>query len=263
MNAETFAKKLRASEATKKLYGTKVRQYLNWLDGRSIDQATAQEFIDHLEEKGLAPNTVATAANALRAYFELQGKPLKLHAPKIRIGDPKYRTMDEIYKLLKAADTPLQKCLVGVLFDTGCRISEVLNLRTEDINWDAGFIRVTRKGGRREDVNIGPQALELLRAWLKARESKSRDVFMGMSYDYARKVLLRVAKRAGVEKFTPHQLRHSRAVQMRLQGAELHDVQLHLGHQSIGTTANIYGRLTPTDLKKRIPQSWDPEEVRE
>ena len=259
MTPDQFAKKLRASESTKWLYAAKVRQYLSWLNERGADQDSAQEFIDYLEAKGLKPNTVASVANALRAYFDVQGKTLKLHAPKIRVGDPKYRTMDEVYRLLEAAKTPLEKCLVEVLFDTGCRISEILNLRVDDIDWDGGFIRVTRKGGRREDVNISPQTMETLRSWLKIRKSRTSSVFMGMSYDYARKVLLRVAEHAGLEGFTIHQLRHSRAVQMRLQGAELHDVQLHLGHQNIGTTANIYGRLTPTDLKKRIPD-WRREQ---
>lgn len=260
VDPEAFANKLRASETTKRLYSGKIRQYKIWLEdcrnNRKPCQNTAQEYIDYLETQGKKPNTIATSANALRKYFRTMHKiDISLHAPKIKIGEPKYRTMDEIYELLRSTIYPLEKCLTTVLFDSGCRISEVLNLKVDDIDWEKGFIRIVGKGGYIEDVNVSEKALDTIRLWLESRTENSKRVFMDYNYDHARKILIDVAVRAGIKNFSPHQLRHSRAVQMREQGADLHDVQMHLRHKNIGTTANIYGRLRPQDLKSKIP-NW-------
>ena len=253
MNTETFKGKLRASDRTRDLYGRNINQFLAWLDGKDPAPENAQEYIDYLEQKGRRPNTVAVALHAIRAYFKVVKKPVELSGPKVTIGEPSYLTTEEVYKLLDAATTPLEKCLVTVLFDTGCRIAEVLNSELQDIDWEGGFLTVTRKGGRRADVNISGKGLDALKAWLDARKGKHQRVFLDLAYYDAWQALRKVAERAGIENFTPHRLRHSRAVHMLSAGADLHDVQMALGHQSIRTTADIYGRLRPADLKKRIP----------
>jgi len=243
----------RHSKSTEKTYGAHVGRFQVWLDGREPSEATAQEYVDHLEEEGKAPNTIATCANALRDYFGQKGQVVKLVSPTIRLGEPRYKTVEEVYRILEGARTPLELCLVTVLFDTAVRIQELLDLQVDGIDWDQGFIHVVRKGGREADVNISDKGLAALKAWLEVRKFRSKQVFKNLSYYDVWRIFRDLGKRAGVPDFTPHTLRHARAVQMLNAGAELHDVQRALGHTSIATTANIYGRLRPADLKQRIP----------
>jgi len=243
----------RFSDKTRIRYEGIISQFCTWLDGQEPSADLAQEYLDHLEEQGKAPNTIATAGNALRALFRSQGQEIKLITPRITIGEPRYKTIDEIYRVLEVAKSPLDRCLVTVLFDTAVRVGELLDLRVDGIDWEHGFIHITRKGGREADVNISEKGLATLREWLDARQFHSKRVFANLKYYDVWRIFKDLGKKAGVPDFTPHTLRHSRAVQMLDAGVDLHDIQMALGHVSIATTANIYARLRPTALKARIP----------
>lgn len=245
--------KRRYSKRTKELYESEMRRYKEWLDGRKPSQKTAQEYLDHLEEKGLAPNTIAVAACAIKSYFKGRHQLVSLDTPGVSTGEPKYITMDELYRILEACQTPLERCLVTVLFDTGCRVGELMGLAVNGIDWEQGFIHVVRKGGREADVDISQKGLATLREWLSVRKSRSRRVFMDWErYDVWR-LFKQLGERAGVPDFTPHLLRHSRAVQAIKAGVDLHGIQRMLGHVAISTTARLYAGLLPAHLTERIP----------
>ena len=243
----------RFSKTTRETYNGHVRRFQEWLDGRKPSEGTAQEYIDHLETLGKAPNTIATCANALRAYFSGRRRTVKLHSPTITVREPRYITMDELYRVLGACQTPLERCLVTVLFDTAVRVGELLELTIDGIDWERGFIHVVRKGGREADVNISDKGLDALREWLGVRKSRSKRVFMDWEHYDVWRLFKQLGERAGVPDLTPHRLRHSRAVQALEEDVDLHDIQMMLGHVNISTTANIYGRLRPAHLKRHIP----------
>ncbi len=237
-----------------------VNVYMNALqmwfasNGEGETPASAQSYIDMLAKDGKSPSTVSTRAHAIMRYFRWKGMTIRLDCPTIRIGEPEYLSMKEFGIVLEACKSSLEKVLVVVLFDTAVRISELLNLDMDDIDRENGFIGVTRKGGRLEMVNISDKALAELDAWIKVRKSRSKRVFMDLEYYDTWKIIKKLGERTGI-KMHPHILRHSRAIQMLMNGATLHDVQLHLGHKSSVTTTNIYGRFKAIDTKKRIP-SW-------
>lgn len=245
---------LRVGPGTTGLYMYVLKQWFASIDGRPPTGKEAQEYIDLLAQSGKSPSTVSTRAHAIMKYFEWKGEPIRLDCPTIRMKEPEYLSVVQIQKLLSVCRTPLEKTLITVLFDTAIRISELLNLELPDIDRSTLLICVTRKGGRREEVNISEKALEVLDEWISARHSESKKVFMGLDYYSAWLMVKAVGKRAKM-KLHPHMLRHSRAIQMRKAGATLEDVKDHLGHQSIVTTANIYSRFKAIDLKERIP-SW-------
>lgn len=255
MELQTFIKKLRASPRTKVLYQQNLLRYQIWLGRKSNSPKHAQAYIHFLEEEGKESSTIAVAANALRAYFKKMETAIDLDAPSIQMKDPDYLSVEEVLRLIAASRNPLERCLITVLFDTACRIGELLNLHLDDIDWRGGFIRVTRKGGRIADVNISESAMRELKAWLEARTGSHKRVFMDYTYYDIWLLLKDLAARAKIERFTPHKLRHSRAVQMLDAGLTLHDVQEALGHRSITTTANIYGRRKPADLKKVLAKA--------
>jgi len=244
----------RVSPGTARIYSYHVRCWLNWLGAAEPTAALSQEYIDSLVKKGLGASTINLIANSIKRYFRWLGNKIELDAPTVRIPLPKYISVEELDRVLAGCNTLLEKTLITVLFDTGVRISEALALNTSDIGWGLGLISVIRKGGRREEVNISMKAMVILKEWLKLRQMTSKRVFGDLEYQRARKVVLKAGKRAGL-KLTPHMLRHSRGVQMLLSNATLHDVQAHLGHANIATTANIYGQFKAVDLKERIP-SW-------
>jgi len=250
---EEYLKK-RASAGTVRVYKHALKLWFNSLNGSEPTPEAGQQYIDRLSRSGLSASTVNVRGRAITRWFKWQGRDVDLDMPTIRIGEPKYLSMQEVERLLAATKNILERTIITVLFDTAIRASELLGVTLDDVDWDNGLITVTRKGGRREDVNISEKALEVLSEWLEARTSSSKYVFMDLSYYDIWTIVKGIGKRAGI-KIHPHIFRHSRAIQMLKSGATLHDVQGHLGHVNIATTANIYGRFKALDLKERIP-SW-------
>ena len=244
----------RVSPNTVGVYTYALQHWFKTLNGNAASQETAQAYVDKLTKAGKSASTVSLRGHAIMRYFRWKGKPITLDCPTVRIGEPKYLVIKQIEALLAISHTVLEETLITVLFDTAVRISELLNLKLDDIDWIGKFISVIRKGGRREEVNISDKALNTLAVWLDVRESDSKRVFMDISYYDAWCVIRRIGIRAGI-KVHPHIFRHSRAIYMLMNGAEMYTVQQHLGHKNIATTINIYGRFMSVHLKELVP-SW-------
>lgn len=244
----------RVQPGTADLYIYVLGRWFDQLNGNAPTRESAQSYVDSLARAGKSPSTISTRAHAIMRYFKWKGQPIDLDCPTIRMGDPDYLMMEQVQKVMDTCKTPLESAFVIVLFDTAIRISELLNLEIDDINRNFKLISVIRKGGRREEVNISDKALDALDKWIEARQSTSKRVFMDISYWEAWHLIKTIGRRAKI-RLHPHIFRHSRAVQMLLSGAELHDVQVHLGHKSITTTANIYGRFKAVHARQRIP-TW-------
>lgn len=255
MDANTFTHRLRASEKTKDRYGSVVRQYLRWLNGRKETPDSAQKYVDSLADAGQKPSSVSTAGNGLRAFWRVQNKSLTIYVPKVQLNPPAYYRMDEIKLLFAACEEPLEVELLTLLYDTGARISEILGIKIDEIDLEAKTAKVVRKGGRDDFVTLsadGVAAVEKILAMGKRRQGK---LFGNITYNHAYVILNRVAKRAGLEGFNIHRLRHSVAfdmgIRLKAEGGQrmdiLHAIQQILGHTSIATTANVYGQLFPED----------------
>lgn len=220
-------------------------------EGYSETLDDAHAFI--LSLGGKARNTVSAATNAIEQFFEWRGSPIELDVPwisRVQRTDPEYVTLKQVEEILSECRSPLEATLVTILFDSGCRISEVLGLNASDVDYENGLITVTRKRGARESVNVTDRAVLALRSWLGGR--KSGKVFGGLRYYTAWAVVKDLGKRAGV-RLHPHMFRHARAIHMLQSGATLYDVQQHLGHRNLTVTADIYSRFKALDLKQRIP----------
>ncbi len=246
----------RARPNTVSAYVTQLDAWARWLNARNaqFSPESAQDYLDELEAKGKSPNTINVVANAIRKWYRWQRLPITLDTPSIHISEPKYVVMDELTSILATCETVLEQTVVIVLFDTGIRISELLNLRVSQIDWKGKFIHVTRKGGREENVNISDKGLSIIKKWLNVRRDNSEMLLMDWDYQDVYSLTRRVGNRVGIH-LTPHMLRHSRAVQMLDVGTDMHIVQQHLGHTNIGSTMNVYARLKPVNLKEKIP-AW-------
>jgi integrase/recombinase XerD len=193
-----------------------------------------------------------------------------LESPKIRNSLPTYLLMEEINRLLEAPNlsTPIglrDRAMLEILYSTGLRVSELLNLRISDVDMRVGCVRCIGKGDKERLVPIGRKAIEAIEQYLAhgrpkfARPSSplphshvllltsvgrrlSRVGIWKIMHDYGVRLGLR-------GRLTPHKMRHSFATHLLERGADLRSVQLMLGHADISTT-QIYTHVVEERLKE-------------
>lgn len=258
MDLKKFSTYLNAKvrPGTARLYMKAVREWFSWLRDNKLEAnaKNAQVFVDFLSRDSLSPSTINSRAHGIMRMLRYFGKPVDLDLPSIKPLEPEYLKPGEVDNLMSACRTLLEKALIVVLYDTAVRISELLNLKVEDIDRKGMLIKVTRKGGAEDLVNISQKGLKALDDWMDSRGIKSGRVFLFLRYTSALKLVREVGLRAGLGgHIHPHILRHSRAIQMLMAGTPIYVVQRHLGHKSITTTINIYGKFMAADIKKNIP----------
>lgn len=176
---------------------------------------------------------------------------------------PRFLTNEEVERLLAQPDTNLDiglrdKAMLEVLYATGLRVSELINLKLSDIDWDKGVIACFGKGAKQRRVPIGKTAIHFLKLYFAARQK----LLQGRSSDYLFieaggvrlsrqkfwKIIKSYGQQAKIEYITPHMMRHSFATVLLKNGADLRSVQMMLGHSDIGTT-QIYTHVSNENLK--------------
>lgn len=241
-------------------------------DVEKISPAVVREYLSTMIVSGISRRSVARKLSALRSFFkylfrqgDIQKTPTdNINAPKLNKPLPKFLTIKEIDKLVKAVDTETLigkriYALIEVLYSTGMRVSEVVNLKHKQIQWREGIVRVIGKGNKERLVMLGDSALSMLNSYIKDvgydRKSPVEYIFRNkfgrqLNVKTVQNDVSTLAKIAGINReVTPHVLRHSFATHMLDAGADLRSVQELLGHASLSTT-QIYTHVTPERLKK-------------
>jgi integrase/recombinase XerD len=184
---------------------------------------------------------------------------LKIDPPKRAPRFPKSLSESDVEALLAAPDaaTPMglrDRAMLETLYATGLRVSELVALKTFELNLDANVVRVTGKGNKERLVPLGEEAADWLARYLKARDGKSDALFLtnrraGMTRQAFWQLIRRYGARAiPGKKLSPHVLRHAFATHLINHGADLRVVQLLLGHADISTT-QIYTHVARERLK--------------
>jgi integrase/recombinase XerD len=234
------------SPASERMYSVWVGIFTKWLDGRKPTPKVAAKFLDSLHDQ-YRQNSIAAARNALVWKFGF-----KLQSISIEIGEPKYISVEQVRELIDTTPSLLLKTILSLMFSTACRISEILNLRKEDVEWDKGIITVTRKGGYRQRVAVEERGMEMLKEWMRERTAKGMSrVFMDYDYNSIYSKLRKLSKNVGF-KVTAHVMRHSRVVHLIEAGVPIERVSDIAGHRRLETTLQIYGRLRSEDLKQYL-----------
>lgn len=245
-------------------------------------------YLHHLTDKdgkNLKKVTINYHLIALRSFLKFLSKKdiAALAAEKIELADTEDREINfleqaEVESLLEAPDTrTIQglrgKAMLETLFSTGLRVSELVNLKREQINVEKGEFAVLGKGGKIRLVFLSRKAKFYLKKYLNARTDNDPSVFIRfgrrknpllqppetkerrLTPRTVQRLIRYYARKAGITKpVTPHVLRHSFATDLLVNGADLRSVQSLLGHASV-TTTQIYTHLTNPQLKK-IHQSF-------
>lgn len=250
----------------------------------SIDKVSRQMinlFMMAERERGLASNSVSRELACIKSFFKflLKENIIKddaaniIESPKLWKKLPFTLSVEEVGALLNApnARDPMEardKACLELMYATGMRVSEVVNLKMDDINMAVGFAKCFGKGSKERIVPFGKKAKESIERYLE----KSRPQFLKknisnflfltrlgkpMSRQTFWKIIKRYAKLSRIKKkVTPHSLRHSFATHILERGADLRIVQEMLGHADISTT-QIYTHVSKDRLKS-IHQKFHP-----
>ena len=260
------------------------RNYLAENQSSAFSEEDTPLILKHLillRKNGLKARSRARHLVAIRGFYRflvqekiLRNDPARLiDLPKSGLKLPQVLSREEIELLLKSPDTDKANgirdaAMLELLYAAGLRVSELINLKLQDINLEAGFVRIFGKGSRERIVPIGAHAREKVNAYLKnvrsrrLKQSASPYLFIAragrpMTRQGFWKLVRRYAMQAGLKKkITPHSLRHSFASHLLEGGADLRAVQVMLGHVDISTT-QIYTHVTRDHLKK-LHQKFHP-----
>lgn len=268
------------SENTKMAYTHDVGYFVNYLSGQAgltlaaVTPEVISAYLLHLSQEGKSPHTISRHLAALRTFFHflekkglLQDNPAgKVASPRVPPRYPETLTVEEVERLL-AQPNPhhvigqRDRAILEVLYATGLRVSELIGLNLEDAVVGLEYLRCVEKNSRERVIPLGKKAVEALKVYLeKARPHLVADPTERALFVNARgkrltrqgcwKIVKGYARLAGLEKrLTPHTLRHSFAVHLLTNGAELSVVQELLGHASMATT-QVYSRLARGKLRE-------------
>lgn len=248
----------------------------------SITSKHLQGFLQHINELGMSAYSQARILSGLKSFFKyllfeelIDKDPTALiEGPKIGRKLPDTLSYPEIEKLLEAIDlsTPegaRNRAMLEVLYSSGLRVSELVELKIPNIYFDVGFLRVIGKGNKERLVPIGRDALKFLKIYLEEIRvqvpvQKGFDSFAFLNRR-GRKltrvmiftIIKNLAVKTGLKKvISPHTFRHSFATHLIEGGADLRAVQEMLGHESI-TTTEIYTHLD-RDYLRQVIQEFHP-----
>ena len=241
----------------------------------SLDRRALEQIVRQLMGEGRSPRSVARAVAAFRGFYRFlvfsgrrrDDPAADLRAPRAWKTLPKFLSMEDVDRLLQAPDTSLprglrDRALIELLYATGLRVSELVNLRQQDLNLESGYLTCTGKGRKQRLVPVGDEAARWLTRYVKEgrpallKKRASPRLFVNARGGSALtrvgfwKILKDYGKRAGVGggALSPHVLRHSFATHLLERGADLRAIQMMLGHSDLSTT-QIYTHVLEARLR--------------
>ncbi len=255
-----------------KLFAFLDKQGVNDIDGVGI--AELRSYIAHLSKQGFSARSIARSVVSIRQFFKflLAREIIKddpsalLESPKMSKSIPSVISLDEVELILGAPSDAKpegirDRAMLEMLYATGIRVTELISIRLNDVNFEHGFVIVYGKGSKERIVPIGEHSRESLGTYLKSarqsllKQKESQYLFVTRRADKMTrqgfwKIIKNYALVAGVhKKISPHTLRHSFATHLLERGADLRTIQLMLGHSDISTT-EIYTHVETERLKE-------------
>lgn len=238
-----------------------------------VSENNIKEYIAFLNKQKLADKSIARKISSLKTYYKfliitkkINRSPLEfIVVPKQKKSLPKVLSIEEVLVLL---DIPLNnkfdyrnKAMLEVMYATGLRISELINLKLSNIDLNLNLIKTIGKGNKERVIPLGEYATEYLKEYiyeyrpLFIKKDNSEYVFLNksgtcMSRQMFFKIVQNIAKEKNIKtSFSPHTLRHSFATHMLEYGADLRTIQELLGHSNISTT-QIYTNISMGKIRE-------------
>jgi integrase/recombinase XerD len=269
----------RNSPHTVSAYRRDLIRFSTELAGQEVDSVTTADirgFLISLREQGLSSASVARSLSSIKSFFKylcqdkqfkdnpVQGNPAEiLETPKRWRKLPDVLSPEDVDNLLKSPDTETvlgarDKAMLEVLYASGLRVSELINLKINQLDMEVGYLRTLGKGSKERIVPIGAMAKKAVESYiLNSRPAlvssrkdgrKAEELFLtrrgrGMTRQGFWKLLKGYVTQANIRaSVSPHTLRHAFATHLLERGADLRSVQQMLGHSDISTT-QIYTHI--------------------
>ena len=284
----------RVSKNTFLAYSRDIEQLLNFFKSKKLtikncNKNDIKKFLKKLKDQGVSSKTLSRKISCLKAFFnflsdrfKVPNKAGSLIFPKIEKTLPIYLTELEIENLLGAASKDRSdkgirnRVMLSLIYASGMRVSELVNLRIDQIHFDTGFIDIIGKGNKERLVPLPVNVLKFLRFYLdniyeklKPKKARGSNSFGQNSFgqnflffSFYRKqikpisrqsfwiILKNILSKADIKKkVSPHTLRHSLATHLLKSGANIRSLQILLGHEQL-TTVQVYTHLEKSHLRK-------------
>ncbi len=270
--------KQRDKDTTVNSYSEDIYKYLEYMESKNISSAldisynNLLDYLKYLDDNKYEVSSVARKIVSIKAFHKYLSENYKVIDISTKINTPKfYRklpnilTIEEVDNLLDInLDTPFDyrnKAMLELMYSSGLRVSELINLELSDIDLNNNYVRCFGKGSKERIVPIGEYSSKYLSIYINEyRDSMKKGyytekIFLNnhgkeMTRQGFFKIIKKIAKDKDINKnITPHMLRHSFATHLLNNGADLRTIQEMLGHSSISTT-QIYTNVTNDILKE-------------
>lgn len=257
-------------------YSTDLEKLKEWSDKNRLNPLTLtrndlREWLIDLSGKRLSENSKRRVLSSLRGFYKfliyeghIKENPAEnLDSPQKSLYLPKFLNQAEVELLFSQPDVSTEtglrdRAILELMYSSGLRVSEAVNIQTRDIDLDGGVLTCTGKGSKTRKVPVGTSAVEWVKSYLSLRRKKEsievenlfvtpagRPVNRHMIHAFVKEY----AEKCGLENVSPHTLRHSFATHLIQNRADIRSVQQMLGHADISTT-QIYTHITDAHLKR-------------
>lgn len=263
------------SKNTLEAYSRDICEMVEWAsrNGLSVSNLRLEdirEWMIDLSRKGVSERTKRRKISSIRGFFRfaaaeghITANPAEnLESPRIASYLPNFLTISEIEQLFSAPDTQTDsgirdRALLELMYSSGLRVSEAVNLRIADVNLDSRMLTCTGKGSKTRKVPIGSSAAACVERYIPVRrkiETAAENLFVSprgrpLTRQFVHSMIARYAAKCGLQGVSPHTLRHSFATHLIQNDADIRSVQQMLGHADISTT-QIYTHITSDHLKR-------------
>lgn len=270
--------KQRDKDTTVNSYSEDIYKYLEYMESKNISSAldisynNLLDYLKYLDDNKYEVSSVARKIVSIKAFHKYLSEnynvvdiSTKINTPKFYRKLPNILTIEEVDNLLDIKlDTPFDyrnKAMLELMYSSGLRVSELINLELSDIDLNNNYVRCFGKGSKERIVPIGEYSSKYLSIYINEyRDSMKKGyytekIFLNnhgkeMTRQGFFKIIKKIAKDKDINKnITPHMLRHSFATHLLNNGADLRTIQEMLGHSSISTT-QIYTNVTNDILKE-------------
>lgn len=269
------------SDNSVEAYQQDLQRLLNYMEKHSIDIVRAsfddlQAFVFDTFKDISSVRTQARLIAGIHSFYRFllyhnyieQDPSELLETPKKEMHLPETLSLEEIDLIIaqidmSKSDSHRNRAIIEILYGSGLRVSELINLRLSDMYLQEGYMRIIGKGSKQRLVPISPVAVEWFEYWLQDRSAldiKPEAIDIAFLNRYGRQltramiftIIKTLARKAGIQKtISPHTLRHSFATHLLQNGADLRIIQQLLGHESISTT-EIYTHIDIHDLREAV-----------
>jgi len=242
------------SEQTIKSYSYNVKKFLEFIEKSRLNLSN-DAVKSYLLINNVGINSSRLQYASISFFFrEILNKPFSFEQVPIKKKEkqlPKVISKEKIKQMVKLTENLKHKLIIKLLYSSGLRLQELIDLKRKDIDFERGIINVKKGKGKKDRITLNSEALKLdLLKYYSKNIFKTEYILEGRNGKYTKKSVQKVLDQAGKKvgiKVTPHMLRHSFATHLLEQGTDIRHIQKLLGHSDLKTT-EIYTHVSTKDL---------------